>query len=37
MTKNPEAGLTIAQAALDERFWIYHPAGTIEKGAAVNQ
>ena len=37
MTKNPEAGLTIAHAALDERFWICHPAGTIEEGTAVNQ
>lgn len=37
MTKNSEAGLTIAQAALDERFWICHPAGTIEEGAAFNQ
>ena len=37
MTKNPEAGLTIAQATQDKRFWICHPAGTIEEGAAVNQ
>ena len=37
MTKNSEAGLTIAQATQDKRFWICHPAGTIEEGTAVNQ